>query len=243
MNFEMIEIAWDTHTHTLHSHGTGTVEQNVRAAIEKGFTKIVISDHGPQHLFYNIKDVDAYLKDIDAMRKKYKNDIEVLAGVEFNLLSEDGDMDLPPQYADAFDIHLMGYHKLARFLGLRNNVHFLLPKSHSEKAVRRNTQAYINAMDKNRIDIITHIGYGIPVDKLAVAKHAAKVGTALEINAKHPEFTTGELMECAKTGVLFSIGSDAHSIDRIGDFAPALKKAEEAGLMPEQVINARRNEL
>ena len=96
----MIEIIADMHTHTVHSHGTGTVEDNVKAAISAGLQQIVISDHGPQHLFYNIKDVDAYLKDIDAMRKKYKNDIEVLAGVEFNLLSEDGDMDLPPQYAD-----------------------------------------------------------------------------------------------------------------------------------------------
>ncbi|MEA5004178.1 MAG: PHP domain-containing protein, partial [Christensenella sp.] len=238
----MIEIAWDTHTHTIHSHGTGTVEDNVRAAIQKGFTKIVISDHGVGHLFYNIRDVDAYLKDIDAMRKKYKNDIEVLSGAEMNLLSAEGDIDLPEQLTDAFDINLMGYHKLARFRGLKNKLHFLLPKSSSEAAVARNTQAYINAMDRYRIDIITHIGYGIPVDKLAVARHAAKVGTALEINAKHPEFTTEELIECAKTGVLFSIGSDAHSTDRIGDFAPALKKAEEAGIAEKQIINARRNE-
>ncbi len=236
----MIEIAWDTHTHTIHSHGSGTVEDNVRAAIKRGLTKIVISDHGIGHLFFNIKDVDAYLKDIDAMRKKYINDIEVLSGAEMNLLSDEGDIDLPAYPANAFDVNLMGYHKMARFQGLKNTLHFMLPKSNNEAAVARNTKAYINAMNKNRIDIITHIGYGLPVDKLAIAQHAAKVGTALEINAKHPEFTTDELIECAKTGVLFSIGSDAHSVDRIGDFAPALEKAEQAGLSPAQIINARR---
>lgn len=239
----MIEITWDTHTHTVHSHGTGTVEDNVRAAIEKGFEKIVISDHGVGHLCYNIKDVDAYLRDIDAVRKKYKSDIDVLAGVEMNLLSDDGEIDLPPQFADVFDVRLMGYHKFARFKGLKNKIHYMLPKSGGERAVARNTQAYLNAMDRYRIDIITHIGYGLPVDKYAVAAHAARVGTALEINAKHPEFTPDELKKCAGTGVMFSVGSDAHSIDRIGDFAPALLKAEQAGLRPEQIINARRNAL
>ena len=43
----MIEIIADMHTHTVHSHGTGTVEDNVKAAISAGLQQIVISDHGP----------------------------------------------------------------------------------------------------------------------------------------------------------------------------------------------------
>ena len=235
----MMEMIWDTHTHTVHSHGTGTVEDNVRAAIDRGFTKIVISDHGVGHLAYGIRDVDAYLRDIDAMRKKYAADIEVLAGVEMNLLSLDGEIDLPQKWANSFDMHLMGFHKFANFKGLGNKAHFLLPKSSGRRAVAKNTRAYIRAMDKYRIDIITHIGYGLPVDMVEVAKYAAKKGTCIEINAKHPEFTPEQLADCAKTGVLFSLGSDAHSPDRVGEFSLALAKAQAAGLSPAQIINAK----
>ncbi|MEG1991468.1 MAG: PHP domain-containing protein, partial [Christensenella sp.] len=67
----MLRITADTHTHTVHSHGTGTVEDNVRAAIDRGLSCIAVSDHGMQHLCYNIKNMDDYLRDIDAVRKKY----------------------------------------------------------------------------------------------------------------------------------------------------------------------------
>ncbi|MEA4853790.1 MAG: PHP domain-containing protein [Christensenella sp.] len=238
----MIEIIWDTHTHTVHSHGKGTVEENVVAAIERGFTKIVISDHGMGHRCYNIKDVDAYLKDIRQIRDRYAEQIEVLAGVELNLLSLEGDVDLPLELKDAFDIRLMGFHKFARFKGFSNAMHFLLPKSKSAKAVAKNTQAYKNALDRYPIDIITHIGYGLPVDIVEVARYAAQKGTCIEVNAKHPEFTPQELKECAKTGVMFSVGSDAHSIARIGDFAMALEKIDEAGISASQVLNAKKEE-
>lgn len=234
----MLKIIADTHTHTVHSHGTGTVEDNVKAAIDQGLAQITISDHGTSHLCYNIKNVDDYLRDIDDIRKKYKGDIEVLAGVEMNLLSAGGDIDFPVQWAQYFDVRLMGYHKLVRYKTLSDKLHMLLIKTRGERSIERNTQAYFNAMDRFKIDIITHPNYGLPVDLLALAKRAAQKGVALEINAKHPEFTVEELAACAETGVKFSIGSDAHSPDRVGDFLPALKKAEAAGLCADQIINA-----
>ncbi|CAK7018733.1 MAG: phosphatase YcdX [Desulfovibrio sp.] len=234
----MLKIVADTHTHTVHSHGTGTVEDNVKAAIALGLRRITISDHGPLHMCYNIKDVEAYLRDIETVREAYKNDIEVLAGVEMNLLSSEGDVDFPEQWKDRFDVFLMGYHKLVRYKTLSDRFNMMLFKRSTEKAVERNTQAYLNAMDRYPIDIIVHPGYGLPVDLLKLAEYAAKKGVVMEINAKHPEFTPEELSACAKTGVKFSVGSDAHSPGRVGDFLPALKKAEAAGITAEQVINA-----
>ncbi|MEG0784256.1 MAG: PHP domain-containing protein [Christensenella sp.] len=234
----MLRITADTHTHTVHSHGTGTVEDNVRAAIDRGLSCIAVSDHGMQHLCYNIKNMDDYLRDIDAVRKKYAGYIDVLTGIEMNLLSSDGDIDFPVKWAQYFDLRLMGYHKLVRYKTLSDKLHMLLFKTKGENAVTRNTAAYIHAMDRFKIDIITHPNYGLPVDLIALAKHAAKKGVALEINAKHPEFTTNELVACAKTGVKFSVGSDAHSPVRVGDFLPALKKAHAAGISAEQILYA-----
>ena len=72
-----------------------------------------------------------------------------------------------------------------------------------------------------------------------VAKAAAKRGTHLEINAKHPEFTVEELKMCIDCGVKFSINSDAHSPGRVGDIMPALIKAQEAGLCAKDILNAK----
>lgn len=62
-------ITSDLHTHTVHSHGLGTVEENVIAAIKKGLKTIAISDHGPGHMAYGIKDIDKYLEDILKQRE------------------------------------------------------------------------------------------------------------------------------------------------------------------------------
>lgn len=120
-------------------------------------------------------------------------------------------------------------------------MHFMLPKSSSPEAVRKNTQACIRALERYPIIQVSHPGYGLPIDKKALAKGAAARGTALEINAKHPEFTADELRECAKEGVSFLIGSDAHSPGRVGDFKAAVDRAQEAGIPPASILNSQEN--
>ena len=49
------KLLYDLHTHTTFSHGKGSIEDNVKVAIEKGLKAIAITDHGPGHLTYGIK--------------------------------------------------------------------------------------------------------------------------------------------------------------------------------------------
>ncbi|HHW71449.1 MAG TPA: PHP domain-containing protein, partial [Clostridiales bacterium] len=42
----LYDIIADLHTHTLYSHGKGTILSNVEAARGKGLKKIAITDHG-----------------------------------------------------------------------------------------------------------------------------------------------------------------------------------------------------
>ena len=51
-------LKYDFHTHTVFSHGKGTIEQNVMRAREIGLAAIAISDHGPGHMTYGIKRSD-----------------------------------------------------------------------------------------------------------------------------------------------------------------------------------------
>lgn len=238
----MIEIAGDFHTHTRHSHGSGTVEDNVKAAIDRGLKAIAISDHGTGHPFYGIRDTQKYLRDIEDVRRRYAGQIHVFSGYEGNLQSLHGRIDLPEDLAAGVDFPFFGYHKMVRYPHPADFLHFMMPKSRSEAALAKNTRAYAAALAKNpAVRMISHPGYGLPVDKKALAAAAADAGVALEINAKHPEFTAAELREAAAAGASFIIGSDAHSPGRVGDFRAALERAEEAGIPPERILNSRQN--
>lgn len=237
----MLEISGDFHTHTVHSHGTGSVEDNVKAALDRGLAAVAISDHGQGHIFYGIRDMESYLRDIEEVRAKYADRIKVYSGYEGNLQSLGGEVDIPPAFARSIDVPFFGYHKMVRYPAPGDWLHFMLPKSSSPGAVRKNTDAVADALAGGRVLFVSHPGYGLPVDKVELARRAAAKGAALEINAKHPEFTVEELRRAADTGVSFIIGSDAHSPGRVGDFRAAVEKAEAAGISPLQILNSAEN--
>lgn len=65
-----MKLKYDLHTHTVWSHGKGTVEDNVKEALKKGLNKIAITDHGPWHVSYGIRDLEGYFAAIDAAKEK-----------------------------------------------------------------------------------------------------------------------------------------------------------------------------
>ena len=80
----------DYHTHTFFSHGKGTPEENVCAAVKKGLKTIAISEHGPAHLTYGVKGekLKALRREIDRLNRVYGRDIQVLMGIEANLYGD-----------------------------------------------------------------------------------------------------------------------------------------------------------
>jgi putative hydrolase len=96
----------------------------------------------------------------------------------------------------------------------------------------------IKAIRKQKIDIITHPGARIPLDTTLIAREAAKMGTALEINS-HSSFMRAEhVIAAAREGAKFVIDSDAHCPEDVGNLQNGLDIAMEAGLTSDQVINA-----
>jgi putative hydrolase len=98
----------DYHTHTVYSHGKGTIRENVEEAMRKGLKEIVISDHGPGHFTYGvkIKNIKKMREEIEELKKEYNN-IDIKLGVEANLISCDGDLDVKNDYlyvSSFFDI-------------------------------------------------------------------------------------------------------------------------------------------
>lgn len=242
----VMKLFADYHTHTVYSHGKGTIRQNVEAAIHKGLREIVISDHGPGHVFFGVRsrELKKMRKEIDELQKEY-SEIKIMLGVEANLISCDGDIDIKDEDIDLLDKLLVGFHKGAMpgniegfyKLYVKNFLSGILP--FLKKSCREtNTNAMINAINKYDIDIITHPGAKIDIDTKKLAKAAAARGVALEINSSHGYLTADYVKIALREGVNFVINSDAHKPEDVGNFKNGIKTAEEAGLPVERIINA-----
>lgn len=240
------KIIADYHTHTLYSHGHGTILDNVLVAREKGLKKIAIADHGPAHILYGIrkKDFTKIRREIDETNKKIQ-DIEVLMGVECNIIGVDGSIDLPEELKQKIDILLVGFHPGAMPKSLKDFICLTLLNFLSRYvpflrhyARKYNTQAYVNAIEKYPIDIITHPGMKADVDTRVLAKAAARRGTVLEINASHGYMAEEYIKIAKEEGVRFCINSDAHDPEKVGNFDMGVKIALKAGLNPSDIINA-----
>ncbi len=115
----------DYHTHTCYSHGQGTVEENVMAARKKVLREIAITDHGPRHLFIGIKSKQSFDRmrlEVAACQKKYP-DINVLLGVEANIISQEGDIDVSEDILPCLDLILVGYHLMVRTINISFTYH------------------------------------------------------------------------------------------------------------------------
>lgn len=237
-----MKIYGDFHTHTLYSHGKGTVEDNVKQAQKEGLNAIAITDHGLHHLVFGLRrwKIEKLKKDISNLKDKYN--VKILMGIEANITGLKGSLDLKPSDYEMFDVILAGYHKAVFAhspkdffkLFMRN---YLFGKNVSAKAIKSNTSAIVNAIKNNKIDILTHINYGIKVDCKEIAKAAFDYGTFIEINGKRISYSDEEFMQMYDTGVNFIINSDAHTPDRVGEVGLATELIKKLGVAPERIVN------
>jgi len=236
----------DFHTHTIYSHGRGTVRENVYSAVKKGLKAVGISEHGPNNIGVgtNIRDFEKIKKEIEELKKEIKG-IDILFGCEANVISLEGDLDIPEELLNEMDYVMVGLHPQIWGKSLKDTYHLLVENyiakklpSRLTKVMEQNTRALINAIERYKVDIITHPGLHMPINTKILAKKAAEKGTALEINAGHNHTTVDYIKIAKEQGVKFAIGSDAHEPDRVGDLKQAIKLAQKAGLTKEDIINA-----
>ena len=226
-----MKILADYHTHTIYSHGKGTIEDNVKEAISKGIETLGISDHSYGHLTYGVKrdDIFKMREEIDILNEKYKNKIKILLGVESNILDDKGNIDYDDKIGDVLDYVMAGYHfgsKPTNVKALINHANNYVFKT--EKAKEYNTLGIINAMKNNNIFVITHPGDKGDIYIEEVAKVAKETNTKLEINSTHRFLNANQLRQIEHIGNTFIVGSDAHVPQNVGNFNLALNTRKEA---------------
>ena len=224
----------DYHTHTVFSHGKGTVHDNVEAAVRRGLSAVGIADHSMAHLAHGIKKsgFPVYMSRLEEAKRSFSDRIEVKTGIELNLTGLDGSVDWPAG-AD-FDMVILGYHKSAVVVDIRSAWTFHTGNRFGH--VNGITRAYMRAIQKQKIDIVAHPGYGVPVDYRMIAKACADYGTLFEISNKHTELTEEHLRTAAGEGARFVVSSDAHSPQKVGEVSQALALAIRAGIV-DRIVN------
>lgn len=244
-----MNLIGDYHTHTIYSHGSGSIRDNVEAALEKGLKEIAICDHGPGHYLYGVKkkNIPVMRDEINRLNEEFiPKGIKVLLGVEANLAGYDGSIDMNDRLISQIDILLLGYHygvtprTIYDGFGMyiRNPLSKALPIGR-ERMLELNTKAFVRAINNYKIDFITHPGSKAKVDIQTLAREAAKVGTALEINSKHSQLSVENIKIAMEENVDFVINSDAHRPEDVGNVEESLKRARAANLPLERIKNIR----
>lgn len=239
-------MIYDHHTHTTYSHGKGSIADNVRVAAAKGLHSVAITDHGPGHMTYGIdrQKLPQMRAEIQELQKQYP-ELEILLGVEANTIRKEPYLDVSADERGDYDILLAGYHYGIRNAGMIANYaykHAGMFRGETSSLMVANTAMildalYFNEEAGNHIDILTHPGDKGPFDIEDIARACADTGTLIEINDKHEHLTVEEIKIAAKYDVKFVIGSDAHVPEKVGSFEEPLRRALEAGLEPERIVN------
>lgn len=203
---------FDFHVHTLYSSdGESTVSSMVEAAEARGLAAVAITDHGPElSVGISPHKIVPMLRDIELARKDAR--IPVFTGMEANIISIDGEIDLDEWLVEKLDVLVVGLHRLRSF-GHR-----------PEELARDYLKSVMNVMERQRVDILVHpfqfhrylAPYLSPDEINEFVKLAAKKEVAVELNSKYRVPDENFLRECLREGVKLSMGTDAHTAAEVG---------------------------
>lgn len=224
----------DPHTHSLASGHAGwsTITDLAKSAAAAGLKAIGITDHGPATPGSSRS---AYFRNL-AYAPKKRCGIEILYGIELNILDKDGNVDLEDEILENLDYAIISMH-----------VPNIKPGTAEE-----NTFAYVNAMKHPRVKIIGHpedVKY--PVDYEALIIAAKHYGVAIEINnsSLSPKGYRGDVHEnvisilqlCKKHKCPVVVSSDSHGTEHVGDFQYAVALIQECDFPEELIANRSLN--
>ena len=164
-----------------------------------------------------------------------------MLGIEANLISRNGDLDISDSELIGLDLVILGFHKMTK-VKLKEWFKFVLPniirKKPTKKQIETNTEAYLNAIEKHRISIIAHLNYaGCYVDCEKIAKACAEKGIYIELNGKRINFSKEDIEKMLKTDVKFIINSDAHKVENVGKNHRAFNLIEKYKIPLDRVVN------
>lgn len=218
----------DIHTHSIASgHGTAcTITHMAKRAADLGLRLLGITDHGPATLAAG---TPSYFRSLSfSPRKRFG--VELLYGVELNILDIEGHIDLEEELLSRLDYAIASMHA----------------QNYRPGTCEENTKAYLNVMKHPSVKLLGHCDNPrYPADYEKLAFYANRLGVIFEINEASlaPYGYRGDTAEnnrrilaaCRKYQVPLVLSSDSHGAAHIGDFSYAGDFIHEA-MFPESLV-------
>lgn len=142
------------HTHTTRcGHACGRDEDYVIQAIRNGYKKIGFSDHMPYKNGYvkgkrmHYDELEDYISSILYLKRKYKDQIEIRIGLEFENYHDQLDEIMTNR--NRFDYMILGQHEPALFAPP-------IYDHHQDKDIRLYADRIVEAIHKGMVDIVAH---------------------------------------------------------------------------------------
>ncbi len=225
---EFDDIKGDLQCHSDWSDGVNTILEVGKAAQEKGYEYIAITDHSESLTVAGGLDKQEIQEREEEIRSAQEElDIKLLSGIEVDI-KKDGSLDMDHETLEGLDIVLGAVHSNFRM--------------EAEEQTKRITDAFSTGL----IDIFAHptgrkIGEREPykVDMREIVKSAKDNSVVLEINASPQRLDLDSLdaREAMDKGVLISLGTDAHGLQHLDFMKYGVGIARRGWLEKDDVIN------
>jgi len=227
---ELKDVRGDFHVHTNASDGVDDLEAMVRAAVERGYEYVGISDHSPSLVVAKGLDAEAlrmHRARIRALNKQLEGTITILTGTECDIL-DGGALDYPDEILRELDYTIVSVH--SKFS--------LTEEGQTERVVTALRNPYVNIFAHPTTRLLGSRD-PIALDLEAVMDAAARSGTALEVNAYPNRMDlNGAYARMAKEkGCMLAIDTDSHAHGQLGNMRFGVGLARRGWLEPDQVVN------
>jgi len=235
----------DYHLHTsLCNHATGTLEEYVESALQKGIMNICFSDHiplddgfDPRHRML-LKELDVYLDEIIKIQGKYP-EISILSGIEADYIEgyESYLEDILNRYP--FDLVILSVHFIKKWPPGQWVFSFHFPEKSLQEVYTEYFDNLLKGINTGFFDIVGHLDLikrpGNPVlntnspDLEKIMDAVLKKNMSIELNTSGLRKPIDELYPSldivnltVKKGIPLTLGSDAHSPEQVGFYFPEL---------------------
>ncbi len=224
------DIQGDLQCHTTWSDGKASVLEMAKAALERGYRYLLITDHSHGlGVVQGMSPEDAWRQqaEIEAANAELAGELTILQGIELEIKA-DGSLDYNNDELAQFDIVLASLHTSLR-----------QPR---EQITRR----LLNAIRNPYVAIIGHPrGRLLPdrepadLDMDAVFEAAAEHDVALEINANPHRLDLDDVhaRRAVELGIKLTISTDAHHPDELANMPYGVATARRGWVSAESVLN------
>lgn len=226
---ELKDIKGDLHVHTKLSDGSHDFDELIKAAMDRGYEYIAITDHSKGLGIARGLTIEKLLdekKEIDSINKRLKG-FRLISGTEVDIRSN-GEMDFPDEILKRLEIVVASIHS-----GFRQG---------KDKIMKR----LVSAMRNPYVSIIAHptgrlIGERDPyeIDIEEILKVAKETGTAIEINAYPLRLDLNDIYakKAKDMGVPIVISTDTHIVSQFDYMAYGVSIARRGWLEKKDVLN------